>query len=78
MEKPTCRIAVEVYSSGGVKVDFLEGHVRKRELMRIIKLLKIEHRLLVRKYREKVILENKKKELEKTKNIIYLKEMKND
>ena len=67
-----CRIAVEVYASGGVKVEFVEGHVRKRELMRIIKCLKLEHRELIRKYRKKLLADKKVVPIKN--NVIHIKE----
>lgn len=76
MEKVDCRIAVTVFKSGAVKVEFLEGHVRKRELLRIIKSLKIEHKILIRNYRKKM-LESKKEVktvVTANKNIITIKE----
>ena len=45
-----------------MKVKFLEGHVRKRELLRIIKLLKMEHKLLIKNYRKNQLAQAKVKQ----------------
>ena len=72
MEKLQCEIAISVFKSGGVKVEFKDGHVRKRELLKIIRLLKQQHRENIKEYRRK--LRMPATVLESNGNVIVIKE----
>ena len=49
---------LNMMESGVVKVSFEGDHFNKRELMRLIKALKLEHRLSIRMYRKNLMLKN--------------------
>jgi len=51
---------LNMLESGVVKVSFEGDHFNKRELMRLIKALKLEHRLSIRMYRKNLMLKNVK------------------
>jgi hypothetical protein len=55
---PERRIEIVMNDLGGVKVDFVDDvHFNQREILRIIKTLKVEKRLKVKEYRRKQRLE---------------------
>jgi len=49
------RIIIDLMSDGGVKVAFPENHFSKRQLMRVLKSLKLEYRRNVRDYRKQIM-----------------------
>jgi len=57
------KATLNLLESGIVEVKFEGGHFNKRELLRLIRALKLEHRLSIRKYRKNLML-SKTKELE--------------
>ena len=54
------KVEVIVSDIGNVSVKFINGHVSKRELIRLIKAIKFEHRFSIREYRKNLIEEKKK------------------
>ena len=59
------KVNIEVSDIGLVDVKFEGGHLTKREILRIIKALKVSHRNSIREYRRDVIKSNLEKEKEK-------------
>ena len=57
MSTITIKASINVFDTGNVEVEFQGGHVNKRELLRMIKALKNEHRNSIRNYRKKLNLE---------------------
>jgi hypothetical protein len=51
-------ITIQLNSKGGVAISFGNGHLTKREIIRIIKALKSEHRTSIREFR-KITIANK-------------------
>ena len=46
---------------GRIEVDFLNEHIDKRTLLRIIRAIKIQHRIDIQKYRQNIIKEKEKR-----------------
>lgn len=67
MENKECVLTVIVAEHGGVKASFRGRHINKRELLRVLRLIKIEHREKIRKYRLNISTEQVQEE---KKNII--------
>jgi len=65
------KINCEVEDSGSVKVRFHGGHITKRELLRLLKAIKLEYRRGVRVYRQKMITEGHEKVVEPKKPAGY-------
>jgi len=55
---------IEISDDGLVDVKFEGGHLNKRELLRIIKAIKLAHRRNIQEYRKNVMKLNKVKEKE--------------
>jgi len=54
------KATLSLLKSGAVEVKFEGEHFNKRELLRLIRALKLEHRLSIRMYRKNLMLKNVK------------------
>ena len=66
----TRKIMIDLAENGIVSVKFLGGHVCKRELLRILKAIRLEYRRKVRVYRSNLIARaSQRRRVEETKQI---------
>ena len=54
------KATLNLSESGTIEVKLEGGHFNKRELLRLIRALKLEHRLSIRMYRKNLMLKNVK------------------
>lgn len=79
-ERKDCTIFLTINENGAVKVEFKGRHINKRELLRAVKAIKVEHRETIRRYRQNMHLkieQDSKKNVIKIGNVI-VKEMNHD
>lgn len=60
------RVVCLIEDSGGVSARIVGGHLTKRELLRVLKAIKLEYRHSVRTYRQKMIVERSEEVVEAT------------
>ncbi len=72
MEIDTCTATLIMSKMGGVKVALAGRHMSKRELLRMVKALKDEYKLSIRKYRQQMNFERSQ---EQSKNVIKISEV---